>query len=101
MAHEQKLIRFDGLLFILQMFLFYYNDQVLNKKILEDVQLLKKNPRDRILRGKPKEQQLRLCLVHVKYFPKMIFSSKENIFKCLIAFQKMLWKIFSSVWLFC
>ena len=46
-----------------------------------------------------------LCLVHVKYFPEnkyfpeMLFSEKENIFKCLVAFQKMLWKIFSSVWL--
>ena len=33
---------------------------------------------------------LRLCLVHVKYFlenkyfPEMLFSGKENIFKCLI-----------------
>ena len=48
---------------------------------------------------------LRLCLVHVKYFPKniyfpkMLFSGKENIFKCLVAFQKMFRKIFSSVWL--
>ena len=38
---------------------------------------------------------LRLCLVHVKYFPEnkyfpeMLFSGKENIFKCLVAFQKM------------
>ena len=42
----------------------------------------------------------RLCplgcvLVHVKYFPEniyfpeMLFSGKENIFKCLVAFQKM------------
>ena len=44
---------------------------------------------------------LRLCLVHVKYFPEMLFSRKENIFKCLVAFQKMLRKIFYSVWLFC
>ena len=50
---------------------------------------------------------LRVCLFHVKYFPentyfpKMLFSGKENIFKCLVAFQKMLWKIFSSVWLCC
>ena len=29
----------------------------------------------------------------------MLFSAKENIFKCLVAFQKMFWKIFSSVWL--
>ena len=48
---------------------------------------------------------LRLCLVHVKYFSEnkyfseMLFSGKENIFKCLVAFQKMFWKIFSSVWL--
>ena len=48
---------------------------------------------------------LRLCLVAVKYFmenkyfPEMLFSGKENIFKCLVAFQKMLWKIFSRVWL--
>ena len=34
------------------------------------------------------------------YFPKMLFSGKENIFKCLVAFQKMLWKIFSGVWLY-
>ena len=39
---------------------------------------------------------LRVCLFHVKYFPKntyfpeMLFSGKENIFKCLVAFQKML-----------
>ena len=46
--------------------------------------------------------RVRLCLVHVKYFPEnMLFSGKENIFKCLVAFQKMLWKIFSSVWLCC
>ena len=38
---------------------------------------------------------LRLCLVHVKYFPEniyfpeMLFMGKENIFKCLVAFQKM------------
>ena len=45
--------------------------------------------------------KIRLCLVHVKYFPEMLILGKENIFKCLVAFQKMLWKIFSSVWLFC
>ena len=50
---------------------------------------------------------LRVCLFHVKYFPKntyfpeMLFSGKENNFKCLVAFQKMLWKIFYSVWLCC
>ena len=26
---------------------------------------------------------LRLCLVPVKYFPEMLFSGKENIFKCV------------------
>ena len=36
----------------------------------------------------------RLCLVGCK-----IFSGKKNIFKCLVAFQKMFWKIFSGVWL--
>ena len=40
--------------------------------------------------------QFRLCLVHVKYFPEnkyfpeMLFSGKENIFKCLV----VLWKFF-------
>ena len=29
----------------------------------------------------------------------MLFSGKENIFKCLVAFQKMFRKIFSDVWL--
>ena len=29
----------------------------------------------------------------------MLFSGKENIFKCFVAFQKMFWKIFSGVWL--
>ena len=39
---------------------------------------------------------LRLCLVPVKYFPenknfsKMLFSGKENIFKCLVALWKLL-----------
>ena len=48
---------------------------------------------------------IRLCLVRVKYFSEnkyfseMLFFEKENIFKCLVAFQKMFWKIFSSVWL--
>ena len=37
---------------------------------------------------------LRLCLFQCK-----IFSGNENIFKCLIAFQKMFWKTFSGVWL--
>ena len=47
-----------------------------------------------------------LCLVPVKYFPEniyfpeMLFSGKENIFKCLVAFQKIFWKIFSGVWLY-
>ena len=31
----------------------------------------------------------------------MLFSGKENIFKCLIVFRKILWKIFSGVWLCC
>ena len=44
-------------------------------------------------------------MVHVKvfpenrYFPEMLFSGKENVFMCLIAFQKMFQKIFSDVWL--
>ena len=48
---------------------------------------------------------VRLCLVHVKYFPEnkyfleMLFLGKENIFKCLVAFQKMFWKRFFGVWL--
>ena len=52
------------------------------------------------------DHYLRLCLVLVKYFPeniyfpKMLFSEKENIFKYLVAFQKIFWKIFSSVWLY-
>ena len=29
----------------------------------------------------------------------MLFSGKENIFKYLVAFQKMFWKIFCGVWL--
>ena len=36
-----------------------------------------------------------------KYFLEMLFFGKENVFKCLITLQKMLWKIFSSVWLCC
>ena len=49
---------------------------------------------------------LRLCLVRVKVFPEniyfseMLFSRKENIFMCLVAFQKMFRKIFSDVWLY-
>ena len=37
-------------------------------------------------------EELRLCLVRVKYFPEniyfpeMLFSGKENIFKCLVVF---------------
>ena len=48
---------------------------------------------------------LRLYLVRVKVFPEnryfseMLFSEKENVFMCLIAFQKMFRKIFSNVWL--
>ena len=29
----------------------------------------------------------------------MLFSGKKNVFMCLVAFQKMFWKIFSGVWL--
>ena len=36
---------------------------------------------------------VRLCLVAVKRFPE-----KENIFMCLVAFQKIFRKIFSDVW---
>ena len=49
--------------------------------------------------------QIRLRLVHVKvflenrYFPEMLFSEKENVFMCLVAFQKKFRKIFSDVWL--
>ena len=28
----------------------------------------------------------------------MLFSRKENVFMCLVAFQKIFWKIFSGVW---
>ena len=49
--------------------------------------------------------QVRLRLVRVKVFPEnryfleMLFSGKENIFMCFVAFQKMFQKIFSDVWL--
>ena len=49
---------------------------------------------------------LRLCLVAVKRFPEnryfleMLFSGKENVFMCLVAFQKKFRKIFSDVWLY-
>ena len=49
---------------------------------------------------------LRLRLVRVKAFPKnryfseMLFSGKENVFMCLVAFQKNFRKIFSDVWLY-
>ena len=33
-----------------------------------------------------------------KYFPEMLFSGKENVFICLVAFQKIFRKIFSDVW---
>ena len=36
----------------------------------------------------------------VKYFQVKIFSGNRNIFKCLVAFQKMFWKIFYGVWLY-
>ena len=45
---------------------------------------------------KVKDMILRLCLVAVKYFPEnkyfpeMLFSRKENIFKCLVALGKLL-----------
>ena len=42
----------------------------------------------------------RLRLVRVKAFPENIFSEKENIFICLVAFQKNFRKIFSDVWLY-
>ena len=48
----------------------------------------------------------RLRLVRVKvfpknrYFPEMLFSGKENVFMCLVAFQKKFRKIFSDVWLY-
>ena len=41
-AHEQQPIKSDGLLFILQIHFIYYNNDVLYKKMLEDIQLLKK-----------------------------------------------------------
>ena len=31
------------------------------------------------------------------YFPEMLFSGKENVFMCLVVFQKMFLKIFSDV----
>ena len=52
------------------------------------------------------ELAVRLRLVRVKafsenrYFPEMLFSGKENVFMCLVAFQKKFWKIFSDVWLY-
>ena len=48
----------------------------------------------------------RLRLVRVKafpenrYFPEILFSGKENVFMCLVAFQKNFRKIFSNVWLY-
>ena len=51
-------------------------------------------------------QEIRLRLVRVKafpenrYFPEMLFSRKENVFMCLVAFQKKFRKIFSDVWLY-
>ena len=53
-----------------------------------------------------KGKRLRLRLVRVKafseniYFSEMLFSGKENVFMCLVAFQKNFWKIFSDVWLY-
>ena len=41
----------------------------------------------------------RLCLVRVKAFPEnILFSGKENVFMCLVVFQKIFRKIFSGVW---
>ena len=43
---------------------------------------------------------LRLCLVRVKVFSEnILFFGKENVFMCLVTFQKMFRKIFSEVWL--
>ena len=45
----------------------------------------------------------RLRLVRVKafpenrYFPEILFSGKENVFMCLVAFQKNFQKIFSNI----
>ena len=50
--------------------------------------------------------QIRLRLVREKVFPEnryfseMLFSGKENVFMCLVAFQKKFQKIFSDVWLY-
>ena len=46
------------------------------------------------------DHKLRLCLVVVKYFSKILFSGKENIFKCLVALWKLLYKIFLYVWFY-
>ena len=35
-----------------------------------------------------------------RYFSEMLFSGKENVFMCLVAFQKNFRKIFSDVWLY-
>ena len=49
---------------------------------------------------------LRLRLVRVKvfpenrYFPEILFFGKENVFMCLVTFQKNFRKIFSDVWLY-
>ena len=51
-----------------------------------------------------KRETLRLCLIRVKTFPEnisfseMLFFGKENVFMCLVAFQKIFQKIFSGVW---
>ena len=48
----------------------------------------------------------RLRLVRVKvfsenrYFSEMLFSEKENVFMCLVVFQKNFRKMFSDVWLY-
>ena len=40
-------------------------------------------------------------LLENKYLSEMLFSEKKNIFKYLVTFQKIFWKIFYSIWLFC
>ena len=53
------------------------------------------NSNHNVPQSNEKAMLLRLCLVHEKYFPenkyflKMLFSGKENIFRCLVAFQNI------------
>ena len=55
------------------------------------------------LGGRSGRIKLRLVRVKVflenRYFSEMLFSGKENVFMCLVTFQKMFQKIFSDVWL--